>query len=94
MLVLTSLIVLAISSLCKNILMSYILNMGALALPGFLVVSGVEVMKYLSSIIAVSSAEILWNAGGTRPAGLIYYAIVIAAAFATGGVGLNRNRSN
>ena len=94
MLVLTSLIVLAISSLCKNILMSYILNMGALALPGFLVVSGVEVMKYLSSIIAVSSAEILWNAGGTRPAGLIYYAIVIAAAIATGAVGLNRNMSN
>ena len=51
MLILTSLIVLAISSLCKNVLMSYIINMGALAFPGLLVVSGVEIMKYFSSIM-------------------------------------------
>lgn len=94
MLVLTSLIVLAIGSLCKNILMSYIVNMGALALPGLFVVSGIEVMKYASPIIAVSSAEILWNAGGGHSAGWTYYVIVAAGATVAGAIGYIRNKTN
>lgn len=79
MLIMTGFIVLAIGGLCKNILMSYILNLGILAFPGLLVVSGVEVMKYASPIIAVSSAEVLWNAGDGRTAEWVYYVIIAAA---------------
>lgn len=94
MLILTGLIVLAIGSLCKNVLMSYIINVGALAFPGLLVVSGVEIMKYASPIIAVSSAEILWNAGGGHMAELIYYAIVSVAVIMIWAIGYIRYKTD
>lgn len=94
MLVLTSFIVLAIGSLCKNILMSYIVNMGTLALPGLLVVSGIEIMKYASPIIAVSSAEMLCSAGGVHMTGLIYYTIAAAAVILAGVIAYIRNKTD
>ena len=61
MLILTSFIALLISHYCLRITTSYIVNLAVLGLPALLVILGADVLKYLSPLIPVSSAEIMWS---------------------------------
>lgn len=61
MLILTSFIALLISHYCLRITTSYIVNLAVLGLPALLVILGADVLKYISPLIPVSSAEIMWS---------------------------------
>lgn len=63
MLILTSFVILLISGRCKNVMSAYIVSLGTLGFPALLVIFGAEVVKYVSPIIPISSAEILWSIG-------------------------------
>lgn len=63
MLILTSFVVLAISQCAVNVQLSYILGFSILGIPALLTILGADIMKYLSPLVPISSAEIMWNLG-------------------------------
>lgn len=83
MLIATSFVVLLISHLSPNIRTAYILSIAILVIPTLLVVLGAEVLKWLSALVPVSAAELLWamGSGTVLPAlgFLVWLAVGIAA---------------
>lgn len=79
MLAAVSLVVMCVGGLFNGMLSSCAACVGIFGLPAFLTLSGVPAAKYVSPITAVSSAEILWNMGGSAHL-TAYWAVLIAAA--------------
>ncbi len=77
MLVFLSFIMMATGGLFSGMLLSCAACVGIFGLPALLVLTGVEAAKYVSPIVPVASAEILWNAG-SDPSGIAYW---LAMAF-------------
>lgn len=77
MLILTSFIALLISHFCSRINTSYIVNLAVLGAPAILVILGTDVLKYLSPLIPVSSAEIMWSLTGNSLMPIIAWVIMV-----------------
>lgn len=77
MLILTSFIALLISHFCSRINTSYIVNLAVLGAPAILVILGTDVLKYLSPLIPVSSAEIMWSLTGNGLMPIIAWVIMV-----------------
>ncbi len=77
MLILTSFIALLISHFCSRINTSYIVNLAVLGAPAILVILGTDVLKYLSPLIPVSSAEIMWSLTGNSLMPIITWVIMV-----------------
>ena len=71
MLVMTAFVILAISQCAANVQISYVLGFGILGLPALLTIFGADIMKYLSPLVPISSAEIMWNIGSGSTAYMI-----------------------
>ncbi len=82
MLIITALISLCLSHRTTNLQSAYLLCAGALGLPAFLAAFGIDVLKWLSPIVPVSSAELLWGLGGGKLMYLLPWLSYIALGIA------------
>ena len=55
--------VLLISRYCPSIQSAYLVAAGVLGIPALLTVLGIEVLKWVSPLVPISSAELLWSLG-------------------------------
>ena len=58
---------LLISCLSPNVQTAYLISAGILGVPALLTVLGVDVLKWVSPLVPVSSAELLWALGSGSP---------------------------
>lgn len=79
MLILVAFAILLISKLSPNVQTAYVLSIGIIGLPAFLVLFGADTLKYISPIVPVSSAEIMWRLGNGDHAVLIPWTVMISA---------------
>ncbi len=63
MLVVLSWVVLLLSQLSPTVQTAYLLSIGVLGMPALLLVFGADGLKWISPIIPVASAELLWDLG-------------------------------
>lgn len=82
MLVCVAFFVLLISSYAANLQTAYLLNLGFLGIPAMLAVLGVNAMEYVSPLVPVSSAELMWRLGGGDFKALIPWAAWLFAGTA------------
>ena len=76
MLYLLAVAVMFVSSLTPTVELAYIVNITALGLPAILFALGIDILRYVSPIQAVSAAEGLWTLATTGSlAGLIPFAV-------------------
>ncbi len=80
MLCFVSFAVLLISRLSRNVLGAYLAGTAVLALPALFLALGFDEMKYVSFVLPVSSAEVLWKMGD----GSLWHALPWAAGAAAG----------
>ena len=71
MLLCVGFVVLLISHHCPSIRTAYLISAGILGIPALLTVLGVDVLKWISPLVPVSSAELLWGLGS----GSLIYAL-------------------
>lgn len=64
MLILTAETSLALGALCSNVRTAYLTCAAVLGIPGLLTAFGAEMFKWVSPVVPVSSAELLWGMGG------------------------------
>lgn len=64
MLILTAETSLALGAFCSNVRTAYLLCAAVLGIPGLLSALGAEMFKWVSPVVPVSSAELLWGMGG------------------------------
>lgn len=84
MLVSETFVILLISSYAANLQMAYMLNAGFLGIPVMLAVLGMDVLKYVSPLAPISSAELMWRLGSgdlTTVIPWVVWLAVGAAAF-------------
>lgn len=79
MLVCGGFVILLISSFAVNLRTAYLLNVGLLVVPAILAVLGVNALQYVSPLVPVSSAELMWRLGGGDLTALIPWALWLAA---------------
>ncbi len=82
MLVGTAEAALAVGLFCANVRMAYVAGTAALALPALLTALGAEPFKWISPVVPVASAELLWGLGSGRLTYLLPWAAWLAASLA------------
>lgn len=75
MLILLAFVILLISSYSANIQMAYVLNIGILGFPAMLSVLGLDVLNYISPLVPISSAELMWRLGSGQLTAVMPWAV-------------------
>lgn len=87
MLILTAEMSLALGALCSNVRTAYLTCAAVLGIPGLLTALGAEMFKWISPVVPVSSAELLWGMGSGSYMYLLpwlaFLSVTAAAALAT-----------
>lgn len=87
MLICVASVTLLISSFSPNVQTAYIAGMGLLGFPAVLTILGTDALKFISPLIPVSSAELMWSIGGGQYTAAIPWIIMLVvgtAAFIIG----------
>ncbi len=79
-----SVTILTLSRLSRTMLKSYILNFCAICVSALLTLFGAETLKYISPLVPISSAEVLWNMGGGEIIGCMWWIVWTLLAMTAG----------
>ena len=71
MLLCVGFVVLLIGCHCPSVQTAYLISAGILGVPALLIVLGIDILKWISPLVPVSSAELLWGQGS----GSLIYAL-------------------
>ena len=83
MLAMLAMAVMFISGLCPTVELAYMINLALLGLPAILYALGIDFLRFLTPVNAISAAEGLWALAGTgRFSGLLPCAVFLVAGLA------------
>ena len=73
----------AVGLACPNVRMAYVASAAALAFPALLTALGADIFKWVSPLVPVASAELLWRLGGGKWTSLLPWAAWLAVCLGT-----------